>query len=361
MRFFILFFIMVVSSDIALGTNLKFIGKGTYTVNSSATSVKVDFDELSNQDGNIISGTIYLQLWASPDNDPTGSGYSLTEPQSLAQFNGAGDGRLEPNASFVNISFNAPYNPPPTGTYYVFLLALEYPDLESYVDSVPATDNPSFLSNPRSGGGGGDGGGGGIELPPPGSGGGSNQSAIDLVCDPCRYELNDGFMDLYVSQIINNRAAGISGTLRLTVWATDTPYRGSALSGYQLLDARLGELNAQTRLYDVKRSLAIIPPPDGTYYMNLFLEEYDGLSYQVIDYITFDDLQSFSPVALAPPPFSSGGGGGSGAGGGGADVGGSGSSGGGGSFDVTTVAGLLFLLVCYQICLLGIRKRFRAN
>lgn len=303
MRSIIAFIVLLLAGINAHATNLEFVGTGDYSINSSRTQVTVNFDRLTNQDPNTRSGTIYLQLWASPDNDPSGSGFELTPPQSLANFSGAGNGTLEPNSSFVNISFGAPYSPPPEGSYYVFLLALEYPNLDTYVASVPATDNPSFLDNPGSGGG-------GTLPPPPDPGTGSGQGGIELVCDICEYKLDGDFIELIVTAVRNNRDSGFSGSLRLTLWATDTPYEGASIPGHMIAELDLGQLDAQARFFNIHRSLALSPPPDGTYYVNLLLEEYNS-GFQTMDYITFNNTQSFRSSTSSPDAAGGSGGGGS--------------------------------------------------
>ena len=111
----------------------------------------------------------------------------------------------------------------------------------------------------------------------------------------------------------NGRSGGRSGTLKLKLWATDSPYSGGAISGYLIAQANLGQLAGGQSLVDIVRTRGLADPPGGTYFMTMTLSEFDGSQDRTVDYVTFTRTASF------------GGGGG----------------GGGGSLDAATLSSLL--------------------
>lgn len=131
----------------AFATDVVFQGSGGYSISSTQSSVSVNFSRIQNISQNTTSGSLYIQLWASPDNNPAGSGYSLTRNLSISNFNGGGNGTLRPGASFTNIRINTTYNAPPRGRYYVFLILAEYPNINSILDYEAADGNPTTLGS----------------------------------------------------------------------------------------------------------------------------------------------------------------------------------------------------------------------
>jgi hypothetical protein len=94
---------------------------------------------------------------------------------------------------------------------------------------------------------------------------------------------------------------GRSGTLRLTFWASATPYTGVAQPGYMLASHTLGDLSCNQFFEAISSgTIPFSAPPDGTWYMTIMLEEFDG-DYFVVDYLAFDGTETFGPP---PPPTS---------------------------------------------------------
>jgi hypothetical protein len=104
---------------------------------------------------------------------------------------------------------------------------------------------------------------------------------------------------LTVDRIDNYDFYGYSGTLRLELWASPTPYVGIAQFGYKLAQYVVGQLTAGFYFYNVSSgSVPFVPPPDGTYYMTVLLTEFDGANYSTRDYLAFASQATFGP----PPP-----------------------------------------------------------
>lgn len=282
--------LLITVSAAAQATDVRLTGSGSYTIDPASGTVSVRFSEITNHSTTTTSGTLYLQLWASPDNDPTGSGYGLTDNLNVSTFIGGGDGTLDPGARFTNIEINTSYNAPPDGSYHVFFILAEYPNTSTILDSVAGEGNPVSLG----GSGGGDSGGGDSGGGDSGGGdsGGGGTEGLDLVCSPCGYEVDDSFVTLNASAVRNNRDGGTSGTLRLKLWATDSPYSGGSISGYVMGEARLGELRGGYEYSNISEEVIFSEPPAGTYWVTMTLSEYDGEDLTV-DYITFDDTETF--------------------------------------------------------------------
>jgi hypothetical protein len=105
---------------------------------------------------------------------------------------------------------------------------------------------------------------------------------------------------LTADRIDNNDYYGYSGTLRLELWASPTPYVGIAQFGYKLAQYSVGQLTAGYYYYDVSSgNVPFVPPPDGTYHMTMLLTEFDGYDFAVRDYLAFSRMETFG---LPPPP-----------------------------------------------------------
>ena len=115
---------------------------------------------------------------------------------------------------------------------------------------------------------------------------------IDLECR-CSYSDQGDSITFGAAAVRNNGPA--SGTLKLQVWATSTPYQGGTLSGYRLAEARLGQLQAYGSYTSLSYTRPLDAPPAGTYHIIMIVTEYAehaGQDY-ISDYTTFDDTATF--------------------------------------------------------------------
>jgi len=83
-----------------------------------------------------------------------------------------------------------------------------------------------------------------------------------------------------IGSIDNDAAEGVSGPLRLELWAVvDRPERGASFSGYQLaVGPQYDGLVAGTTLDQPAFGSTISTPPDGAYWLVLSLTQYDALN-----------------------------------------------------------------------------------
>src|SRR5436190_9212972 len=106
---------------------------------------------------------------------------------------------------------------------------------------------------------------------------------------------------LQADKIQNNEFGGISGTIRLELWAFSSPYPGTTI-GYKLASYVVGQLNGGYYYYNINSgSIAFALPPAGTWYFSLQAREYVGTGSD--GYATRDWLNFSSPVRVAGGAF----------------------------------------------------------
>lgn len=105
------------------------------------------------------------------------------------------------------------------------------------------------------------------------------------------YEFFQENVWLDVEKIANYGPDGSSsGTLKLELWATDNPYDGSPMPGWELGSAELGVLDGGYHWDNVSEPAYIWDlPPAGQYYISMFLSEWDGSEFGILEYVNFPD------------------------------------------------------------------------
>ena len=106
---------------------------------------------------------------------------------------------------------------------------------------------------------------------------------------------------LTADRIVNFSASGVSGTLRLELWAYPTPFNGSSQAGYRLAEHLLGTIDAGYGFQNIDSgAIPFTLPPNGTWVVTMMVSEYDGSpgnnGYTPIDYLNFSD-----PLVVAQP------------------------------------------------------------
>jgi hypothetical protein len=110
-------------------------------------------------------------------------------------------------------------------------------------------------------------------------------------------------LNLRAERVSNNRSSGVSGSIRLSLWATAIrPSYGSTTTGY-----RMGYYQFTSTLQPgfyfgpVDRTVPFALPADGTYYVTMFLEEYNGINPSMNDGYSYHDLYVFSNQLTVGP------------------------------------------------------------
>ena len=115
------------------------------------------------------------------------------------------------------------------------------------------------------------------------------------------YNYSGALLRMTADRVRNSRTSGVSGTLRLELWATTTrPFFGQVISAYTLGTYTLGVLPAGTSFTNIDSgSVAFTAPPAGTYYITMALTEFDGSGYPYQDFFTFSNLQTIGTTCSA--------------------------------------------------------------
>ena len=83
-------------------------------------------------------------------------------------------------------------------------------------------------------------------------------------------------VELRAAKISHIGPEKLSGTLRLSLWASGAPSNGESIIGKIVAVEEVGQVNGGIDLSNVKRMANYMPPPKGEYFMILAIEEYSG-------------------------------------------------------------------------------------
>jgi hypothetical protein len=217
------------------------------------------------------SGFLRLQIWAT---DEPYDEVSAISGYVLGTFN---LGSLSANRAFINVGRTVRFIRPPPGIYYT-TMTLEEEDAEGNFNIV---DSANF--SPANFGGYG---AGNVVL----SEGNGDVGFVGEVS----WLAGDGRVQFFAEQILNERTSGRSGVLRLKLWATSTPYEGEdLLQGFPLAVKRVGRVTSGFYLENFSRQAFFRRPPEGDYYVTMTLEELVRGRWEIVDYVTYPDLNLF--------------------------------------------------------------------
>jgi len=104
----------------------------------------------------------------------------------------------------------------------------------------------------------------------------------DIYSTVASWQIFGSKIDISEDEIYNNSSSITSGTLRLQVWATSSPYTGGTIDGYVLATKVLGQLDPGYSYDNIDDSVPYHAPPGGYYYVTITVEEYTGSGW-VID------------------------------------------------------------------------------
>jgi len=118
------------------------------------------------------------------------------------------------------------------------------------------------------------------------------------------YETVGSLVTLSVDRIDNLRKDfSFSGTLAIQLWATTSPYNGeTTIQGYKLAERPLGVLEAGYYYDNLSFRVPFFAPPNGVYNVVFVLAEWNGSSYEAIDWENFLDFEAFGLSKPAPLP-----------------------------------------------------------
>ena len=102
--------------------------------------------------------------------------------------------------------------------------------------------------------------------------------------------LEHNLVNISYSLISNTSPTYTSGTLKLVGWATLSPYSGGAITGYQVATSTFLNVLGPNQFFSARTiQVPFSPPPDGTWYLTLAIEEYQWPpgAFVIDDYVNF--------------------------------------------------------------------------
>lgn len=238
----------------------KFYGSAKYQFSNSNTMVTFGCGGINNPSKENATGTLIVKLWAisGPYTGGTISGKALGEYKLEG---------LNPGAYYSPVTKTIKASLPSTKKHYnICLTLLEYTSSGYKIVDYRNFDNTALLG------------------------------PVDLfsLTGPWSWKSSTegGTLDISVAKISHTRS-GNTGSLKLSVWATKSPYRGGTLSGYQLGVVTKAALKPGYSYSAVKNTAKYKAPPAGGYHITLILSEYDGSEYVIRDYIPASSTYTF--------------------------------------------------------------------
>ncbi len=244
--------LLLLGSTLGLMAGAKISGSTEFQFSAGNGEVTFGCGGINNPSKENATGTLMVRLWA------------LESPYQGGGINGKIvatyklDG-LNPGSHYSNVSKTVKTTLPGRRAAYVLCLTvMEYQGGEYVV-----TDYRNFSGST-------------VLAPPP----------LFTMKAPWRWQSSTegGTVELEVASITHTRA-GSTGSLKLAVWATDAPYAGGSLRGYQLGFVKKDALKTGYSYNKVKNTAKYARPPAGRYYVNLILSEFDDGEYRIVSWL----------------------------------------------------------------------------
>ena len=106
----------------ALAGSADIEGRIAYRINGDLITVEIE--RIANNTTDTTTGTLYVSVWMTAENNPVGSGHLAARHRIAGSSNGA----LGPGQYFSDIRWTLVYQPPPGGTRYVHFLTTQHPE-----------------------------------------------------------------------------------------------------------------------------------------------------------------------------------------------------------------------------------------
>ena len=230
--------------------------------------IRIQAERIENNRDRGLSGSLRLQIIATTDVfDGTQTNVYVLGTLGL--------GELEAGFTFVNVSRLVRFFSPPPGIYLTAITLEEFTDAGWEIADFENFEGP-------------------VNFGRFGEGSVSDLASngdITFVGD-VSWLAGNGRVQFFAEEVRNERTGGRSGALRLRLWATSTPYSGGVLQGYPMATKAIGRVNAGFFLPNVSKFAPFRPPPEGTYYVTMTIEEY-ARGWRIVDYVTFPGTSLF--------------------------------------------------------------------
>lgn len=118
------------------------------------------------------------------------------------------------------------------------------------------------------------------------------------------YTISYGTVRIEADRVFNRRSYGVSGTIRLELWAFSSPYNGAAQLGHKLGQTTLGTLAAGWYYHGIDQTVdQLTTLPTGTWYLALIVTEYNNSAlndgFSPVDWGNFSNPWVIGPPATA--------------------------------------------------------------
>lgn len=120
-----------------------------------------------------------------------------------------------------------------------------------------------------------------------GSGAGTTTAGRLSLFGSTAWSIRSPRITISADRIVNSRNGGRSGSLRLSVWATTSRYRGGTLRGRIIGVYGMKPLAGNAYRPNVRGTVPYRRPPRGKYYTTLTLTEYTSAGWVIRDYRNF--------------------------------------------------------------------------
>lgn len=261
MRHFIAALILgLVCSSGSVQAGAKIKGSVRYQFGPGNKTVTFGADRIENESATSSTGTLMVQLWAL--DAPYKGGVMRGKVVASSKLD-----PLHPGNGYPKVSKTLSASMPGTKkAYYICIIVAEYRS-SGYVTS----DYRNFTSTAVLG-----------PLP------------LFTMVGPWKWQtdIQAGTINMSVGKISHNRTAN-TGTIKLSAWATSSPYRGGSLQGYQLGFVTKEALKKGYSYPSIQTTTKYTAPPSGHYYVSIILSEYSGDGYKVVAWLTGSERHAF--------------------------------------------------------------------
>lgn len=268
-----------------------------YVIDPATRTVRLNAERIENTSSVYTTGTLRLELWASRTPYIGGgiTGYRI----GVLPINSTTNGTLSPNYFYSNTTGVTPItNWPPDGSYYMTMMVSEYsPGACVSADFYCIVDYGNFSNLMTVRGGNAV---TGVSVPV------SNRPLEIVGSYGVNVDLTANTVNFLLDRIQNPATNHTTGTLRVELWATTSPYDGGDLNGYrvaayQAAGSTNGTLAGGQYFSDINVTSPITNrPPAGSYYMTIVVAEY-GTNCTTDDHFCINTFAALSnPLTVAP-------------------------------------------------------------
>lgn len=243
--------VVVIQRALPSTPDINMSGKVSYTLNFDTVELRVE--RISHRCAS--TGTLKLVLWAIENftgrTDWSGKRVAELRLDTLAQ-----------NEAYGNLNKTVPRNSPDAGSYTMIMSLESCQNGRFIMEDYTVFEGRQTITR--------------------------DAKFIGTV----GYSTSGTTMQMRADKISHN-FIGNTGTLKMILWACDSPNISQQSAGYKLAKVKLEPLEHGYSYTNVIRTVEGSPPPSGCYYITLQLKSYQDYKWVSEDYRQFDGLAFF--------------------------------------------------------------------